>query len=270
MPSRGQPWKEGGLVDETVTSEDIKEGTIQLTDLESSLQATAGSGGHGIEDEGVPLTTRPTLNFVGAGVVASDDGEKTVVTVSGGGGYDEIQDEGTPLTQRPRINFIGNGVTAVDNGGSNRTDVTIIGTEIDEFVFDQASVESVGVGDTSASPKILARWQVSNTSPIQQNFIMRDLILYAIGERLVGSGSVRIEFVRSTDNFATFANFIRLSFAGVQAQDSGEQSTSFGNTLTDIGIVAYNSDGATSGTLENMTFFMKNKVPSGMTFTRIV
>ncbi len=84
MPGRGQPWKEGGLVDDTVTSEDIKEGTIQLADLESSLQATAGSGGHVIEDEGTPLTDRPTLNFVGEGVVASDDGEKTVVTIPGG------------------------------------------------------------------------------------------------------------------------------------------------------------------------------------------
>ena len=109
MPSRGQPWKEGGLVDETVTSADIMPETITLEDLEPSLQATAGSGGHVIEDNGTPLTDRPTLNFVGAGVVASDDGEKTVVTIAGGNGQVEIknffqiffQDAGPFVTTAP-------------------------------------------------------------------------------------------------------------------------------------------------------------------------
>lgn len=43
-------------------------------------------GGHVIEGAGVPLTQRPTLNFVGAGVAVTDAGGKTVVTIAGGGG----------------------------------------------------------------------------------------------------------------------------------------------------------------------------------------
>lgn len=43
-------------------------------------------GGHVIEDEGTPLTQRADLNFVGAGVTATDAGGKTVVTIPGGGG----------------------------------------------------------------------------------------------------------------------------------------------------------------------------------------
>lgn len=39
-----------------------------------------------IEDEGVPLTQRTTINFVGAGVTSTDSGGKTVVTIPGGGG----------------------------------------------------------------------------------------------------------------------------------------------------------------------------------------
>lgn len=41
-------------------------------------------GGHTIEDEGIPLTQRTSLNFVGAGVSVADSGGKTVVTIGGG------------------------------------------------------------------------------------------------------------------------------------------------------------------------------------------
>ena len=87
MPGRGQPWKVGGTPDNTITSADIKQGTIKLEDLHQEvLDELGGGGGHDIEDEGVPLPTEPTLNFVGAGVTATDSGGKTVVTIPGGGG----------------------------------------------------------------------------------------------------------------------------------------------------------------------------------------
>jgi preprotein translocase subunit SecE len=43
----------------------------------------SGSGGHTIKDEGTPLTARAGLNFVGAGVTATDDagGDETDVTI---------------------------------------------------------------------------------------------------------------------------------------------------------------------------------------------
>lgn len=51
-----------------------------------------GSGGsaHTIQDEGVSLTQRSALNFVGSGVTATDDGSKTVVTIDGGGAVDSV------------------------------------------------------------------------------------------------------------------------------------------------------------------------------------
>lgn len=42
-----------------------------------------GGSAHTIEDEGVDLPDRGTLNFVGAGVTATDSGTKTVVTIPG-------------------------------------------------------------------------------------------------------------------------------------------------------------------------------------------
>jgi len=58
-------------------------------DAGNEYDLTAGAGGSGyttIQDEGSSLTARSTVNFVGAGVTATDDGSKTVVTIPGGVG----------------------------------------------------------------------------------------------------------------------------------------------------------------------------------------
>lgn len=39
-----------------------------------------------VQDEGVDLTRRTTIDFAGAGVTATDTGSKTLVTIPGGGG----------------------------------------------------------------------------------------------------------------------------------------------------------------------------------------
>jgi len=52
------------------------------TGAETDLGAGGGGGGgHIIEDEGTPLTARGTMNFVGPGIQATDDGTKTLVNV---------------------------------------------------------------------------------------------------------------------------------------------------------------------------------------------
>ncbi len=125
MPGRGQPWKEGGHVDDTILGEDIKDGTITEVDLDSALQSKVNSGGHTIQDEGTPITNQSNLNFIGTGVTAVFGGEDTTtVTIPGGTGH-IIEDEGTPLIDRPDLNFVGAGVTVTDDGEGAKTIVTI-------------------------------------------------------------------------------------------------------------------------------------------------
>jgi hypothetical protein len=120
---------------------------LKVTDLGSKkIRVDAGGGGAGggggtpitVQDEGVALTQRAILNFIGAGVTAADDAPnlRTNVTIPGGGGssyvaYDTVQEEGTALTQRRILNFIGNGVTATDDAASLRTNITLP----DSFAF---------------------------------------------------------------------------------------------------------------------------------------
>ena len=62
MPGRGRPWREGGIVDNTVTSDDIKQGTIKQEDIDPAYQAIIeGGGGSGayelLKTETVPSDT---------------------------------------------------------------------------------------------------------------------------------------------------------------------------------------------------------------------
>jgi hypothetical protein len=63
--------------------------TVYLSIVSDPVSAVSG-GGHGIRDEGIDLPQRGKIDFVGAGVTATDDaaGDRTVVTIaaSGGGG----------------------------------------------------------------------------------------------------------------------------------------------------------------------------------------
>ena len=95
--------------------------------LERVVVLEAELGYSTVEDEGVPLIQRTTMNFAGAGVTATDSAGKTLVTIpgGGGGGYATVEDEGVPLTQRTTMNFVGAGVTASDSGA--KTTVSIPG-----------------------------------------------------------------------------------------------------------------------------------------------
>ena len=84
-----------------------------------------------IQDEGIALPFRPTLNFIGAGVTATEDvpNDRINIDIPGFGAifYQTIQDEGVALPQQPTFNFIGPIVTAVDDPANNRTNITITG-----------------------------------------------------------------------------------------------------------------------------------------------
>lgn len=56
--------------------------------VEIGTTPIASGGGHVVQDEGTPLAQRANLNFVGAGVTATDDAgnDATVVTIPGGAG----------------------------------------------------------------------------------------------------------------------------------------------------------------------------------------
>ena len=93
MPGRGQHWVEGGLVDSTVTSADIKDATITSADIGIFVSAeTTGTGSaqnvtHGLAGTPTKVIISPT-EFGASTAVDVAEGTHTatnvVVTVTSG------------------------------------------------------------------------------------------------------------------------------------------------------------------------------------------
>lgn len=92
----------------------------------TTLNATGGITGVDVEDEGSAVVTSDTMNFVGAGVVATDVAGVATITISGGGSGIAVDDEGSNVVAAATtINFVGAGVVATDDGGEAK--ITIAG-----------------------------------------------------------------------------------------------------------------------------------------------
>ena len=92
-----------------------------------ALTSDVTSGSFTVQDEGSSLSTAATtLNFVGAGVVASGTGSTKTITIAGGSDGVTVQDEGSALsTTGTTLNFVGAGVTASGTGATKT--ITISG-----------------------------------------------------------------------------------------------------------------------------------------------
>lgn len=77
-----------------------------------------------IQDDGVAITARNTINFIGANVVAADDAPnlRTNITFTV---PTNIKEAGTPLTARNALNFDGTAFNLSDDAGNNETDITL-------------------------------------------------------------------------------------------------------------------------------------------------
>jgi hypothetical protein len=91
------------------------------------------------QDEGSTVATYDKANFVGDGVVVTDDAANNRVQISISAGTITVQEEGSDLTPRAKINFIGPTVTAVDDGANSRTNVTIISPTIFKATVNDAT-----------------------------------------------------------------------------------------------------------------------------------
>jgi hypothetical protein len=107
-----------------------------------NINTGGGSSGYVIaQNQGTPLTQQPVIDFVGAGVTATNGAGKTTVTIAGGGNGDTVENgaftllaDGTVATINngssfaPNINFsisvrcfqpsIGDTITNTDTGGT--------------------------------------------------------------------------------------------------------------------------------------------------------
>ena len=120
-----------------------------------TIASTGGGGGGGItvQDEGTPLaTTATTLNFVGAGVVASGTGATKTITVAGGGGgsggYPLFKHDELPVANGfSPFRLLTNGDTieiGVSAGATDNKDVSVFTPANDELATCVVTATHIG------------------------------------------------------------------------------------------------------------------------------
>jgi hypothetical protein len=135
-----------------------------------------------IENGGVSVTRRPTINFVDGGCVDNSGSNRTDCTFGGSGSnYQTIQVAGTPLAQEPVLNFPAN-MSCVDNPGNTSTDCTPSG----------------GGGGCTAT---LTGWSLVNVSSPAANF--NNFICPPTFSQ-TGTSSVQFQFATQTIPGATY------------------------------------------------------------------
>ena len=85
---------------DNVNSIDFSGAGVVGSTIGDSVTETIAQGGHVVKDEGSALTQRANLNFIGAGVTATDNAgtNATDVTISGSTANQTLDSINVPLT----------------------------------------------------------------------------------------------------------------------------------------------------------------------------
>jgi hypothetical protein len=165
----------------------------------------AASSGHTIQEEGSGLTARANLNFVGAGVTATDNGsDTTIVTVSAtGASMPFIKSDGTTsdpiaLTSAavgntlvsdtsPQLggNLDVNGQSIVSDASNENIPITPHGTGsvvISKADINGGAIDGTAIGAASASTGAFTTLATSSTSTISGDMTFGDNVKVTLGD----------------------------------------------------------------------------------------
>lgn len=137
----------------------------ELNRMVDAIESLVVGGGYTtVEDEGVPLTQRTTIDFVGAGVSAADFGGVTTVTITGGGGdlQDAYDNDPAILVDATGPVAISNATTADDLLTLTRTSVGLGSAMVIDMGPGNEAVTDIGLDISSGTGATGAMLQVNN------------------------------------------------------------------------------------------------------------
>lgn len=182
----------GGLANQV-----LKKTTNTDFDMTWANESGAGGGsGVAVQDEGSGLVQRPTLNFIGGNIAATDDSANNRTNVTVASSYATVQDEGTGVTARQILDFRGADVTVTDDAAGSRTRVTVASSyptiqEEGTSLTSRPTINIIGGQLTAADDSVNNRTNITVAAPtvsdIPQAAKTKDILLYNSSDPLAAN-----------------------------------------------------------------------------------
>jgi hypothetical protein len=172
-----------------------------------------GTPGHTIQEEGTGLTQRAALNFVGAGVVASDDvaNNRTIVTIAGGGAVTSV--------------FSRTGAVVASAGDYSAAQVTNAVSTLGSYA-DPAWITSIAWGKITGAPSV-SSYQTPWLSDINAaSFKLNNTGGIGIGTSAVITYAIYATVNTTSNIIAFFQNTNAAGAGGFTVQNDGSHSGS--------------------------------------------
>jgi len=158
------------------------------------------------------------------------------------------------------------------------TDVFSIGTDgsvndlqVMTFASDSTPI-TISILNTISNPVILAEWHIDRgtvTEPLL--IISNDPVMVGLGKRDTGTGSIAVGWYSSNDGI-TWSSRASTGFTFSTFRDwntnTGEGFVQ--DNANYIALIAYNSDGNTSGQITDVSAFHGMVIPKSFTLTRLI
>jgi hypothetical protein len=223
------------------------DGTFQYT--------AAGVSGIAVRDEGSNVvSSTTTINFVGAGVTASNVGGVATITIPSGGSGITVQDEGSNVVSTAStVNFVGSGVVATNVGGVATVTISsggISGIAVQEegsnVVSTANTINFVGSSITASNVGGVATVTVTTPGIVVQDEAS-NVVASASTVNFVGAGVT----ASNVGGVATVT--IPGGGSGITVQDEGSNVVNTASTVNFVGsgVVASNVAGVATITISS-------------------
>ena len=135
-----------------------------------------------------------------------------------------------------------------------------------ELSFESKSEIDIPLNTLVANPLILKTWSIRKIDPLQLDQItsILDSVYFTEIKRTAGAGTVTLILQYNDDlgNWGDFMNITGVDPAYTTKYNSGNKTGSW-NETTQFRLIAYNTNGTTSGKVQNLKVYFRILLPIG-------
>jgi hypothetical protein len=157
----------------------------------------------------------------------------------------------------------GSGVFTINPDGT-------VTSSTSEILVSKNTLTIISVNDTQSDPVIFGKWEITKLGGIDISPRLIEAALMSSGKITSGTGRINVEIQRSTNDISyTGLMSVQVSDPFFSFATQGFNPFNLSGDTRFYRVVAYNTDGATSGELESFKVWMEQILPATYTMQKI-